>query len=100
MREEAQGAEPIVEGDDNRAASRQRRAPRDRMRAAANAMAAAENPDDHRPPLLRRARGRPDVEIEAILAHAAFRRLREGEQAHDRTARDQRLLTDRAEAIA
>ena len=76
MREEAEAAEAIVEAHEDDAAPREVRAVVDGRRAAAVDEAAAVDPDHHRQ--LRRGRllGRPDVEVEAVLARAACRAAR------------------------
>ena len=71
MREEAEDAEPVAHRDDDDAALRHALAVVARLRAIAGDEAAAVVVDEHRQTRARpRVGRRPDVEIEAVLAHA------------------------------
>ena len=67
--EEPQAPEPVVEGDDDEPGRRELRPAVQRDRRAAELERAEVQPDEHGQ-TVRGARGRPDVEVEAVLALA------------------------------
>ncbi len=68
MRQEAEAAEPVVHRDDHDAVARQPVPLEDRQGSRSHQECAAVEPDHHRTLLVARRRGRPDVQIEAVLA--------------------------------
>ena len=68
MREEPERAEPVIERDDDRALTGKRFAVAVRARARAFGVRATEDPEHDRTPLGWRLCGRPDVQIQAVLA--------------------------------
>ncbi len=75
MRQEAEGADAVVEGDDDHALLGQGVAVADRHVAAAFVVGAAIDPEHHRKLLAGLGRRGPDVQVEAVLRH--LRRIRQ-----------------------
>ena len=69
MREEAERPHAVVDADEHDTLAREVLAVVDRAGGGAEGEAAAVDPDEHRNAVARRPGRRPDVEVEAVLAH-------------------------------
>ena len=110
VREEAEDVEAVVDGDHHRPVGGERHAVVDGGRSRAARVAAAVDPEQHRPRLTRLARG-PDVEEQAVLVlgdvpspvldadRPALRRVAHAFPADDRLGRTPAQVADRGRGV-